>query len=83
MGMVRAPLRLDARRRSLARANLSRAFPEMPPEDVEALSVRVFEHFGGVAAELFRALSHDPADALRRVETEGAAIAKDSVASDE
>ena len=73
--------RLDRRRRSLARANLARAFPEMPPEDVDALSVRVFEHFGGVAAELFRALSHDPADALRRVETEGAAIAKDSVAS--
>jgi len=73
--------RLDARRRNLARTNLAHAFPEMPPEEVEALSVRVFEHFGGVAAELFRALSYDPADALLRVETEGAAIAKDSVAS--
>lgn len=72
---------LDARRRNLARTNLARAFPEMSPEEVEALSVRVFEHFGGVAAELFRALSHDPADALARVETEGAAIARDSLAS--
>lgn len=73
--------RLDARRRNLARTNLARAFPGMPPEDVEALSVRVFEHFGGVASELFRALSHDPADALERIETVGAVIAKDSVAS--
>ena len=72
---------LDARRRILARTNLARAFPEMSPREVEALSVRVFEHFGGVAAELFRALSHDPTDALLRVETEGAAIAKESVAS--
>src|SRR5450759_1758405 len=51
---------LDARRRNLARTNLARAFPEMSPEEVDALSVRVFEHFGGVAAELLYALSHDP-----------------------
>ncbi|MEO8587370.1 MAG: lysophospholipid acyltransferase family protein [Acidobacteriota bacterium] len=73
--------RLDARRRNLARANLARAFPEMPPEEVDALSVRVFEHFGGVAAELFRALSHDPADALERIETVGAAVAKEAFAT--
>src|SRR5450759_5929921 len=62
--------RLDARRRNLARTNLARAFPEMSPEEVDALSVRVFEHFGGVAAELLYALSHDLADALTRVDTE-------------
>jgi KDO2-lipid IV(A) lauroyltransferase len=72
---------LDARRRNLARTNLARAFPEMSPEEVDALSVRVFAHFGGVAAELLHALSHDPADALTRVETKGAAIAKDASAS--
>ncbi|MDL2717716.1 MAG: lysophospholipid acyltransferase family protein [Acidobacteriota bacterium] len=73
--------RLDARRRNLARTNLARAFPEMPPEEVDALSIRVFEHFGGVAAELFRALSHDPANALERIETSGAAIAKEAFAT--
>lgn len=73
--------RLDARRREVARTNLSRAFPEMSPEEVNALCVRVFEHFGGLAAELFHALSHDPADALTRVETKGAAIAKDALAT--
>lgn len=73
--------RLDASRRNLARTNIARAFPGMSPEEVDALSVRVFEHFGGVAAELFHALSHDPADALARVETEGAALAKDAFAS--
>ena len=72
---------LDARRRHLARRNLAHAFPEMAPEEVDALSVRVFEHFGGVAAELFRALSHPPADALSRIETEGAANAVDALAS--
>jgi KDO2-lipid IV(A) lauroyltransferase len=73
--------RLDGRRRALTRENLSRAFPEMSAEEVDALSVRVFEHFGGVAAELLYALSHDPADALTRVETEGATIAKDAFAT--
>jgi KDO2-lipid IV(A) lauroyltransferase len=73
--------RLDGSRRNLARANLARAFPEMYPDEVDALSVRVFEHFGGVAAELVHAIAHDPADALARVETEGAAIAKDAFAT--
>jgi len=72
---------LDARRRNLARTNLARAFPEMSPEEVDALSVRVFEHFGGVASELIRALSHPPADALSRIETKGAANAVNALAS--
>jgi KDO2-lipid IV(A) lauroyltransferase len=73
--------RLDARRRTLARTNIARAFPEMSSGEVDALSVRVFEHFGGVAAELLYALSHDPAHALTRIETEGVAIAKEAVAT--
>ena len=73
--------RLDGRRRSLARENLSRAFPELSAAEVEALSVRCFEHFGGVAGELAHALSHDPADALQRVETEGETHAKDAFAT--
>lgn len=73
--------RLDGRRRALSRKNLARAFQELTAVEVEALSVRCFEHFGGVAAELVHALAHDPADALARVETEGAAIAKDAFAT--
>ncbi|MCM3877715.1 MAG: lysophospholipid acyltransferase family protein [Thermoanaerobaculia bacterium] len=73
--------RLDGRRRSLARKNLSLAFPELTAAEVEALSVRCFEHFGGVTAELVHAAAHEPGDALQRVETEGAAIAKDAFAT--
>src|ERR1035437_9065685 len=38
---------LDARRQNLARTNLARAFPAMSPEEVDEVSVRVFQHFGG------------------------------------
>jgi KDO2-lipid IV(A) lauroyltransferase len=69
-------LRLDAKRRNLARKNLACAFPALPPVEIDALAVRVFEHFGGVAAELLHAIGHDPADALSRLETEGAEIAR-------
>lgn len=74
-------LRLDGRRRRLARENISRAFPDLAPREVDALSVRVFEHFGGVAAELVHAARHEAADALSRVETEGAEIARAAFAS--
>ena len=74
-------LRLDARRRNLARANLARAFPELPSAGIDALAVRVFEHFGGVAAELLHAMGHGPEDALSRIETEGAENARDAFAS--
>lgn len=74
-------LRLHGRRRALTRRNLSLAFPELTAVEVEALSIRCFEHFGGVAAELIHAVAHDPADALQRVETEGAAIAKAAFAA--
>ena len=71
-------LRVDSRRRNLARANLARAFPELSSAAIDALTVRVFEHFGGVAAELLHAVGHDPADALSRIETDGAEIARAS-----
>lgn len=80
-GLGRLYRRLDASRRNLARVNLARAFPAMSASDIDSLSVRVFEHFGGVVAELLHALAHDPADALERIETEGAEIAKDAYAS--
>jgi KDO2-lipid IV(A) lauroyltransferase len=73
--------RLDARRRTLAGENLARAFPDLGPAGVEALCVRVFEHFGGVAAELLHAARHDTADALSRVEAEGAEIARAAYAT--
>ena len=74
-------LRLDERRRNLARANLARAFPDLPSAGIDALTVRVFEHFGGVAAELLHAMGHGPADALSRIETEGAEVARAALAS--
>jgi KDO2-lipid IV(A) lauroyltransferase len=74
-------LRLDAKRRNLARENLALAFPDLPQAAIDALTVRVFEHFGGVAAELLHAASHDAADALSRLETEGADIARTAFAS--
>jgi KDO2-lipid IV(A) lauroyltransferase len=73
--------RLDTRRRDLARANLARAFPELSRAEIDDLTVRVFEHFGGVAAELLYSIGHEPADALARIETDGAEIAQASFES--
>jgi KDO2-lipid IV(A) lauroyltransferase len=75
-------LRLDGRRRTLARANIARAFPDLPSDGIDALTVRVFEHFGGVAAELLHAMGHGPQDALSRIETEGAEVARAAFASE-
>ena len=77
----RVYMRLDARRKNLACANLSRAFPDLPSAGIDELAVRVFEHFGGVAAELLHAMGHDPEDALSRIEKEGAEIARAAFAS--
>src|SRR5271169_404274 len=74
-------LRLDGRRRNLARANLARAFPDLSSAGIDSLTVRVFEHFGGVAAELLHAMGHRPQDALSRIETEGAEVARAALAS--
>jgi len=72
----RAYLKLDERRRNLTRANLARAFPELPSAGIDSLVVRVFEHFGGLAAELLHSMGHRPQDALSRIETEGTEIAR-------
>src|SRR5512132_2102419 len=74
-------MRLDERRKNLARANLARAFPDLPPAGIEDLTVRVFEHFGGVAAELLHSIGHGPGDALARIETQGAEYAREAFAS--
>jgi KDO2-lipid IV(A) lauroyltransferase len=63
--------RLDRRHRVLVRENLARAFPGKPPDEIEALSIAVFEHFGGLAADLLHAV-HEPLDSfLSRVTVEG------------
>lgn len=69
-------LRLDAKRRNLARENLALAFPDLPPAPIDALAVRVFEHFGGLAAELLHAAGREPGEVLPRLETAGAEIAR-------
>jgi KDO2-lipid IV(A) lauroyltransferase len=74
-------LRLDAKRRDLARKNLTRAFPELPPAGIDALAARAFEHFGGVAAELLHAAEREPGEVLSRLETVGAEFARAASAS--
>jgi KDO2-lipid IV(A) lauroyltransferase len=74
-------LRLDAKRRNLARENLALAFPDLPQAAIDALTVRVFEHFGGVAAELLHAAGREPGEVLPRLETAGAEIARAAFAS--
>src|ERR1019366_5310790 len=37
-------LRLDAKRRNLARKNLACAFPALPPAEIDALAIRVIAH---------------------------------------
>jgi len=73
--------RLDAKRRDLTRKNLARAFPELPPAGIDALAVRAFEHFGGVAAELLHAAGREPGEVLSRLETVGTEIARAASAS--
>jgi Kdo2-lipid IVA lauroyltransferase/acyltransferase len=62
---------LDHRRRDLAGRNLARAFPALAPDEVGALSIAVFEHFGGVAAELFHTFGRPPAELDARIEVAG------------
>ncbi len=72
---------LDRRRRELAGRNLALAFPEKGPDEIEALSVAVFEHFGGMAAELLHAVQ-EPTPSLReRVEVSGGETVLEASAS--
>ncbi len=63
---------VDRKRRELAERNLSRAFPEKRPDEIEALSVAVFEHFGGVAADILHSVSGPQAEVDARVSVSGA-----------
>ena len=72
---------LDRRRREVAERNLALAFPEKRPAEIEALSIAVFEHFGGMAADLLHAVG-EPLEALRaRVEVTGAETARAAAAT--
>ena len=62
---------IDRRRRHLADENLAIAFPAMSAAEREALSMSVFEHFGGLAAELVHALDEPEASLLARIEIVG------------
>lgn len=62
---------IDRKRRNLAERNLSRAFPEMRPDEIEALSVSVFEHFGGVAADVLHSAGLPPVALDPRVSVSG------------
>lgn len=72
---------LDRRRRRLVAGNLSRAFPERTPGEVEELSRRVFAHFGGLAADLLRSETEPVERLLARVEVVGLEHARRAAAS--
>jgi KDO2-lipid IV(A) lauroyltransferase len=72
---------LDRRRRQLAEQNLAQAFPEKPPDEIEALSIAVFEHFGGVAADLLHTFG-DSQEALdARIQILGAETVRSALAA--
>jgi KDO2-lipid IV(A) lauroyltransferase len=62
---------IDRKRRRLAEENLARAFPEKRPDEIEALSIAVFEHFGGVAADVLHAASGAPEALDARISVRG------------
>ncbi|MGE5345422.1 MAG: lysophospholipid acyltransferase family protein [Acidithiobacillales bacterium] len=72
---------LDGRRRKLALQNLALAYPEKGQDEIEALSVAVFEHFGGMAADVLHAFD-EPIDAfLSRIAIEGIEYPRAALAS--
>jgi len=72
---------LDRRRRELAEQNLAQAFAEKRPDEIEALSIAVFEHFGGVAADLLHTFG-DSQEALdARIEVLGAETVRSALAA--
>lgn len=72
---------VDRRRRHLTADNLARAYPEMPPGEVDGLSRRVFAHFGGLAADLLRSEREPLERLLARVEVVGLEHARRAAAS--
>lgn len=73
--------RLDARRRHLVHSNLSCAFPEQTPSEIETLSEAVFSHFGGMAADILRALDEPPESLTARVEVRGEELLRAAAAT--
>jgi KDO2-lipid IV(A) lauroyltransferase len=72
---------LDARRRRLVRTNLSQAFPERTPHEIEELSRAVFAHFGGIVADLLRSLDEPVEKMTARVEIRGEQFARAAASS--
>lgn len=72
---------LDRRRRALVEENLAQAFPEKRPDEIEALSVAVFEHFGGAAADVLHAFGESPEGLDARIEVHGAEGVRASLAT--
>jgi KDO2-lipid IV(A) lauroyltransferase len=72
---------LDRRRRELAERNLTLAFPEKRPDQIEVLSTAVFEHFGGMVADLLHAVGEPPSALLARLEVSGAETARAAAAT--
>jgi KDO2-lipid IV(A) lauroyltransferase len=71
----------DRRRRALVEENLSRAFPEKRTDEIEALSIAVFEHFGGMAADLLHSVGQPPEALEERIEVRGAERVRSALAT--
>jgi KDO2-lipid IV(A) lauroyltransferase len=72
---------LDRRRRILVEENVSSAWPGKSGAEIEALSMAVFQHFGGLAVELLHALDEPDASLLSRIEILGAEHVRTAVES--
>ncbi|HQR46877.1 MAG TPA: lysophospholipid acyltransferase family protein [Thermoanaerobaculia bacterium] len=72
---------LDRRRRDLAEGNLARAFPGLRPDGIEALSIAVFEHFGGMAADLLHAFGEPQSAVDERIEVVGVERVRSALAA--
>ena len=80
-GLGRLYRLVDGRRRRLVARNLALAFPEKGAAEVDALGRRVFSHFGGLAADLFRSETDGVERLLARVEVSGLEHARAAAAS--
>lgn len=62
---------LDRRRRHLVEENLALAYPQKSAAEIEALSAAVFEHFGGLAADILRSIDEPDGALLSRIDVAG------------
>jgi KDO2-lipid IV(A) lauroyltransferase len=72
---------VDRRRRQLVTRNLSLAFPEKPPAEIDRLARQVFLHLGSLAADLFRSETEPAERLLSRIEIVGLEHARAAAAS--